>query len=292
MVKSPHEALHRIFQEDPGLFSRVFERLLGLEFTEPYSVSVLSPDMTEIKPLERRADTVLMIESRSRSTALIIESQTERVAEKKNSWPYYIAYLHAKHECDVGLLVITAKKTTAEWAREQIRVGIGTWHCMVVRPIVLGPDNVPEITTVEEAAEDVVFALLSAITHGRSDSAAEILEALSAALDTVDRETATLIAEFAEIGLGTGDAREIWRSLMATQTYRYQSEYAEMLRDEGRVEGRVEGEARAVLLMLKQRGVAVPSAARERILSCTDIDVVERWVCRTATATRVEDLFD
>jgi hypothetical protein len=287
MVKSPHEALHRIFQEDPGLFARVFERILGIEFTGPYAVSVFSPDMTEIKPVERRADTVLMIESESRSCALIIESQTEKVAEKKRSWPYYIAYMHAKHECDVALLVVTAKKATAHWAREPIKIGVGSRHCMIVHPFVAGPDNIEAVTSVKQASDDVVYALLSAITHGHSDNVTEILDALAPALDTVDPDTAGLIAEFAELGL-TGKAQETWRCLMTGQKYRYQSEYAEMIRSEARAEE----EAKSILRVLERRGVSIPEAVREQIKSCTDTDLLDQWLDRSATANRIEDLFD
>lgn len=75
---------------------------------------------------------------------------------------------------------------------------------------------------------------------------------------------------------------------MAMQSHLYQSEYAQMLRNEGRLEGK----AKAVLVLLEHRGVAVPAAARERILACTDIEVLEGWICRTVTAARIEDLFD
>ena len=41
-------------------------------------------------------------------------------------------------------------------------------------------------------------------------------------------------------------------------------------RDEGRDEGRAEGEARALLTVLRGRGIVVPDAARERILAEND----------------------
>jgi hypothetical protein len=47
-----------------------------------------------------------------------------------------------------------------------------------------------------------------------------------------------------------------------------------------------------VLVVLEKRGIAVPAAAREQILSCGDIEVVERWLGRTFTAARIEDVFD
>jgi hypothetical protein len=36
----------------------------------------------------------------------------------------------------------------------------------------------------------------------------------------------------------------------------------------------------------------VPDEARARIIECTDVDLLETWVRRAATATTVDDLFD
>ena len=58
MVSSSHEAMHRIFQEDPGVFARTF-RALGVELDEPVTATLLLTDLTETRPLERRVDTLL-----------------------------------------------------------------------------------------------------------------------------------------------------------------------------------------------------------------------------------------
>ncbi|MGX1909827.1 hypothetical protein ACWIID_13295 [Streptomyces phaeochromogenes] len=56
--------MHRIFQEDPGAFARTFPAL-DLPFPDPVSVSLMPTDLTEIKPLERRVDTLLKLETAS-----------------------------------------------------------------------------------------------------------------------------------------------------------------------------------------------------------------------------------
>ncbi|GGS93623.1 hypothetical protein ACFFV7_22010 [Nonomuraea spiralis] len=74
---------------------------------------------------------------------------------------------------------------------------------------------------------------------------------------------------------------------MATKTYRYQSEYAQMLR----AEGEARGAAKTLLLMLDDRGVVVPEAVRERIASCTDAALLEIWFKRAIHATSLSDIF-
>ena len=62
-------------------------------------------------------------------------------------------------------------------------------------------------------------------------------------------------------------------------------------REEGREEGRAQGEAAAVLRVLAKRGIAVDDKSRERIESCTDLDLLGTWLDRSLTAEQVDELF-
>ncbi len=60
----------------------------------------------------------------------------------------------------------------------------------------------------------------------------------------------------------------------------------------GRVEGRAEAAARALLTVLRARGIAVPDTARERLLAQKDPDRLERWLAKAAVAASVDEVFD
>jgi hypothetical protein len=287
MPSPQHEALHRIFQQDTGLLARTLERLLGISLPHPCSVSVLDTVLTELNPIERRVDTLLLQQSESTKLIFAIESQLDDAKDKPASWAYYIAHLHAKHRCPVILLVVCADLMTAKWARGPHTIGLDGWPSLTLTPIVYAPDNVPVINELAEASKDIVLTVFSALTHGRSPQVAGILEVLAAALDTIDTETAGFLAEFTEIGLGQTPARQMWRNLMSSLTRTYQSEYAQMIR----AEGRAEGEAKAVLRVLERRGITVSSAAREQILACTDTTVLDGWLDRALDAASVDDVF-
>jgi hypothetical protein len=66
----------------------------------------------------------------------------------------------------------------------------------------------------------------------------------------------------------------------------------EKLRLDARSEGRSEGEARALLAALRARGIAVPDAARERILAEKDLERLERWVERAVVAASLAEVLD
>ncbi|MDA2805997.1 hypothetical protein [Nocardiopsis suaedae] len=89
MVKPPHEALHRILCEDPHLLGRTFEHLFGNG--PPAPESVLNADLSEIKVIERRADSVLWLDYGADNHILVIESQSDKDGDKRGSWPYYVS---------------------------------------------------------------------------------------------------------------------------------------------------------------------------------------------------------
>jgi hypothetical protein len=122
-----------------------------------------------------------------------------------------------------------------------------------------------------------------------------ILEVLAAALDKIDTETAAMFAEFTEAGLGETPGLQIWRALMAIETFPYSSQLRSKGREEGRAEGRAagraEGEAAAILRILERREVELDDASRERIESCTDLETLGKWLDRSLDVRTVDELF-
>lgn len=260
---------------------------------------MLNADLTEIEPVERRVDTLMRVETDEGPYLLVVEAQGKKDEKKRGSWPYYLSYLYEKYRCEPVLVVITQNSATARWAAQPIRRGLPGWDSMTVRPLVIGPDNVPLIAGEREAERDVPLAVLSAMTHGRGARAAAILEPLAFALRTVDGESAAVFGQLVESCLGDPGAKEIWRDLMSEIRYFFNSPVAEKVREEGRVEGREEGreegmvEDRAgmTLRILEWRAIPVPDAVREKVLACSDLDQLEDWAQRALTAERAEDLF-
>ena len=52
-----------------------------------------------------------------------------------------------------------------------------------------------------------------------------------------------------------------------------------------------EGKAQAILTVLKARNVEVPDFLRVRISTCTDLEQLELWIGRAATATTIDEVF-
>lgn len=288
MVSSPHEAMHRIFQHDPGLFSRL-SGLLGFSLPTPVDVTVLPTDLTEVSPVERRVDTLLRLDSAEDGSLLLaIEAQGKKDLAKPASWAYYTAYLWTKYRLPTALLVVCQDRATAEWAGRPVTSGPRSMPTLTLRPVVVGPHNMPVITDPAEARADLALATLSAITHAGDPDIGAILKALSSALRDVPENVADPMIEFTAQGLGNRPANELWRTLVAVDLSFYKSYISEEIRDEGRAQGRAED----LLIVLEQRGLDVPDGVRERITGCVDPDTLRRWLTRAVTAPAAEDIFD
>jgi len=73
--------------------------------------------------------------------------------------------------------------------------------------------------------------------------------------------------------------------------------YADQLVERGRRRGLkqgldLKGHAEAVLRILAARGVPVGEAASERILTCTDKVLLDRWLERALNAITLSDVLD
>lgn len=294
MVSSPHEALHRIFRMDPGLFARLLPRA-GIGFPEHTAIEPLDTDLTEIRPLERRVDSVFRVRVPGEESGFVlaVESQGKPDPDKHNSWTYYLAHMYAKYRLPPFLLVVCKDKATAAWASEPIRVGRAFHTSMVVFPLVLGPGILPVITEPDEAARDLGVAVFSALAYASDPGLTAILDALASGVaddagksGDVDRVD---WAEIVEIGLGEGPGRDYWRHLMATYTPNFPG--SNSIVEESWLEGKAEGKAETVLRILEVRGVEIPDFVRERVTACADLDVLGTWIDRSLSVVRAEELF-
>lgn len=67
----------------------------------------------------------------------------------------------------------------------------------------------------------------------------------------------------------------------------FRSETSQRLREEGRIKGA----AGSILRVLERRGFVVENEVRDRIASCTDLDVLNGWLDQAVTIAKVDDLF-
>ncbi|MEV6098954.1 hypothetical protein [Nocardia sp. NPDC051981] len=86
-------------------------------------------------------------------------------------------------------------------------------------------------------------------------------------------------------------ARHFSESLMTAGTYEYKSEFARRYFSRGEAEGQAKGEAKALLAVLRSRGITVDESTVARVGACTDIEQLDVWLDRAATARFADEVF-
>ena len=291
-----HESLVDLFRHRPDLAPALMRRA-GVELPDAATPRVTSAELVDLNPAEYRADVVVRLDQAdgSAAEAIIVEVQLERDGKKRQSWPWYMAGVHAKLDCLATLLVVTIDSGIAAWCARPIALDR---NGSVIRPLVLGPETLPHITDFEQARQLPELAVLSAAAHGNEDDAAEIAMAGLSACSGLDSQRATRYADFILASLGEA-ARRALEELMSVHKYEYQSDFAKKYFNEGREEGRDEGllegrkrERREVLLkLLTQRFGDIPARVRDRI-EHADMDELQRWTERFVPAMTLMDIFD
>jgi hypothetical protein len=274
-----HESLIELFRHRPALAAELLAGALGVPVPAHEQARLDPGDLPELVPTEYRADAVVvLLRSGEPVHAVVVEVQLARDAGKRWSWPVYLATLRARLRCPVALLVVCVDAATARWCARPIELG-HPGHRLA--PLVVGPEQVPVVTTVEAGA--VELTVLSAMAHGAGPARHDVLEALVHALATTDEDHLTLYSDLVLTALPAAARRHL-EALMAVRTREYESDFVRKYVFQGRAEGKAEGKASAVLEVLETRGLDVPDDVRDRVLGCTDLDLLDVYLRRAVTA--------
>jgi hypothetical protein len=227
--------------------------------------------------------------------ALTVEIQLTLDDDKPYSWiPYLGAQYHRLH-VPAYLLVVTNDPTIAAWAAGPFRAG----H-LTLTPWVLGPDDVPAITTLDQARKSLDMALFSGIVHGREPIAVPIGLVLRQALDEAPDDVGLYYWDAFLASLTDTVRKELD---MLLPTFQPRSDWSKEIFAKGLAEGLAEGEVRGerlgrakarvedILFLLAARGFSVDAKLRRRIAQCTDLATLETWFRNAATARSLDAIF-
>ena len=221
------------------------------------------------------------------SMALTVEVQLNLDDEKPYSWIPYLGSQYYRLHVPAYLLVVTNDPVIARWAAGPFRAG----H-LTLEPWVLGPGDVPAITTIEDARRSLEMALFSGIIHGRERVAARIGLVLRQALDEAPDD----------VGLHYWDAflasltKPVRKELdMQIPEFQPRSDWSKRIfrrgEAKGRAAGQLEGRANDILLLLTIRGLRPTPKVRRRIGECSDPAQLELWFRRAAVAESFDEVF-
>ncbi|MBC6456728.1 hypothetical protein [Actinomadura sp. HBU206391] len=284
-----------LFRNRPELAAELLQTVFGFKLPDFAQISLGSEVFNDCDPTEFRCDgTIIVGDPNSPDLGIVLERQLRSDRRKRFTWPVYLATLRARHECPVALLVLCPDEAIADACAEPIETGHPGW---VLTPLVLTPAQIPPTTEPAEARRLPELAVLSAPAHADGPHQEAVLDAMCAAIDAVtegDEDRGLLYYEYVRSQLSVV-ARHCLEEIMKASTYEFESDFARRFitigEAQGEARGEARGEAKALLSFLEARHLTVSDEARERIISCTDLDQLETWIQRAATVDSVEELF-
>lgn len=300
MPSSLHEALVSFFRARPLLAAELLAVAQGLAPLGGVEGVMIDTDLSEAVPAEYRADAAILLRG-ALELALVIEVQLQQDQDKKWSWPAYLTLTRARQRCPAAVLVLTLDPSTARWAAEPISLGPDA----MMRPIVMGPAQVPLVTDPAQAQASPELAVLSVIAHGGEPGVVEVGRVAIDAIANVDESRKRLYTDliFSKV------APEFSRILKeyAVENWEPQSEFLRELNAKARAEALVEGEAigevrgvaigevrgvaigvcRTLRAVLHHRFGALTPEQEER-LQAASLDTLDRWTSRALTAPSIE----
>ncbi len=274
-----------MFRERPALAADLLAGPLGVTVPEFQTAQLSAGELTDVVPTEFRADAVVTLNAADSPVfAVVVEVQLRVDPRKRQTWPAYVATLHARLCCPTMLLVVCPDPAVAAWCEQPIVV---SEPGLVLTPVVLGPRRIPLVTDVDVARRHPQLAVLSALAHGGRSDPTPVFGALLAALDVMDHDHADLYTDLVYAALPA--AARVWlEEFMTTAAHKQESELFRRLGSRFRAEG----EAGALLAILEARHIEVPDDIRAEFAACTDTVQLDAWIRRAATADKIEDVLD
>ncbi len=310
-----HNGLVDMFRNRPELTPHLVERLLHQEMPAYASVAVMESTLDQLVPTEFQADLVLELKDATgqRVLSIVLEVQRDIDPLKMFSWPVYLVVLRARTRCPVILVVIPGDARVEAWAREAIDLGLGLSS---VRPLVLGPSVVPEVTDPEVAVQGPELTLLSALAHSEGPSSLAVLRAAATVLMGLEAGPATVYFQIIHNAL-SGPLKETLEKLVMEQRANSMSDDNDLppfLRQfvergelkgkaegklegkaegklEGKAEGKLEGKREMLLHLLGRSGLVLTAEERQRVEACSDSATLDRWSDNLLGAKTAADVF-
>ncbi|WP_155129160.1 hypothetical protein [[Actinomadura] parvosata] len=274
MPSSVHEALNALFRNRPSLAVDLL--------CDVFDIDLPSDTLVEVAP--HGPATLAPATWRQAAHGVIVELQHTVSEEDRQSWARRSAALWLLLRRPVLVLVLAPDAGICDWAAQPVVTSLPGY---VLHPLVIGPDQVPPISDPAQAAECLELAVLSVLSHGDDEA---VVGTFLDALAKAEESHGARYYEYA-YRLASTDVRRVLEETMASTTWPVYSPFAREHYTRGRFAGLSEGKARAVLAVLRARGVTITDDALTAITSCADQEQLDEWAHRAATALTIDELF-
>jgi hypothetical protein len=292
-----HEGVIALVRDNPAFAASLLRDLLHVHVPRFDQARLTEAALPQLVPVEYHADAVVLFidfvdEQQQPVLGTIFEVQLERKARKRYTWPLYAVAARARYECPFLLTVVTPDPEVARWAGQPIDLGNGSFV-----PCVVGPEGIPRVTDREQAIREPQLSVLSVVAHGRGEVATAVAIA-RAAVDAVlplPEEQRLLYSALIEKALSEAARKALDMDPQIVKFFsdEHRRSYDQGIADgvaKGVAKGEARGEAKALMTILKQRGLAMTDEQQRQIVTCTDLATLDGWLNRALSVTSVDEL--
>lgn len=296
MAGDSHDVLVVAFRDDPSLLGALLVALTGRPLPGP--VAVADSTVRLPKTVEVRPDIV----ARTGDGWVICEVQNQVDPPKGRRWPLAVGALYDTTRQMGDLVVVTASRRVARWARRVAHVAGPAGTSLCLSPLVLLLDETVTPLLLDPAQPELALCAAWAMRRRRGPAAVEVVERalevtevlpeplrtaqIRAILSVLSKELRARL-ERQMINIENIPESPAVRRLRLRLEERGRVEGRAEGRVEGRAEGRTEGRAESLLFVLEQRGLPVTAEQRAHIEACRDPAQLEAWLARALTADSV-----
>ncbi len=293
-----HQALVLLMQQSPRLWTWLLRNVLGLDLAGEVSFDPGPETIHRLETPDHHADGVVVTTGGNEGAreAFISEVQLGRDSDKFYAWALYVVGTAQRLRCPATLVVITNSTDVERWSAGTIDLGRGR---LTLRPLVIGPSNVPHSIDRQLAHEIPELAILMVAMHGRGPGSQRLT---GAALDAVamlarhDERRAWFYVRLIAIFTGEESAQmmseQMKQDFLRRLDHAVLDKWGPFLFQDALERQQRTARKGALGLVLSGRGLAPTAEQQAMIDACRDDEVMDRWLRRAACAETVDALFE
>ncbi|WP_438043345.1 hypothetical protein [Sorangium sp. So ce128] len=295
MPGTPHEVLVVALRDRPALLADLFHHLTGCSLGGP--TEVVDATVRFTRAIEVRPD--LLLRSRQRGW-LMVEVQNSIDERKRRSWPLAVSVLVHQEKAMGEVLVITASRRVASWAKRvaHLQGELGTRFELTPRVLLLAGRRVEAL--LDPMHPELALFAAWAVHHRRGPAARRIviraLELTEKHLTDEplrDAQARAILAVLSDAMLAALREMAMDPSKVpeTPASRRFRLFFEKRGRAEGKIEGKIEGKREALLAVLEARGLSLTADERAHIDACRAPAELDRWIASAATAASMSEVF-
>jgi hypothetical protein len=301
MPSSRHDSLVRMFCDRPAAVGELLREFAHRDLPDGDLTLISTAALNDRPSAELIPDSVFAVgQARDPKHVVVVEVQHAATQDKHLQMARYAAALWLFYRCRITVLVICTDQQAAGFYSQPLATGLEDY---IFFAATLGPDGLPIITDPSEVAARPDIAAVAVAAH----PTLRTIRAFFQGLREMPQEAVDKYIEDAH-RICAPDARSLMEEIMPESPWVVSTPFAKEHfgrgRAEGLAEGRAEGqalgflageakgEAQALLAVLNARHIWHSADHLARVLDCTDLDQLNAWLLRAATATKIEEVFD